>query len=350
MTREEFEKIARHAASRTAPENFEAVDVNEALIEGLSEYCSSIAHFMDKRYELFEIVTKVIDEVVPPRVIDRIGAFADVTTVAQGERIRFKIKTGKLRARRFVTAVALSGVYETFRLDSNTLEIFPKAIGGAFTLDFERILDGAESLADSMDALADGMVEAVYQEIHAALRASLNDATRPPKNKVIENKFDGDKMFGLISTVRAYGRGAVIVAPNEFVGAMGADAIVPVATYGSPAAAGIPGVYHPQDIDAIHNTGYINIFRGTPIVALPNSFTDTTNTYTQLDPQIAYVFPTDGEKVVKVGYEGATQMWSDTNRDQSLEVNCYRKMGVAITTLYDWGIYQNTGIPQPMKQ
>lgn len=43
-------------------------------------------------------------------------------------------------------------------------------------------------------------------------------------------------------------------------------------------------------------------------------------------------------------------MWSDTNRDQSLEVNCYRKMGVAITTLYDWGIYQNTGIPQTMKQ
>lgn len=350
MTREDFEKIARHAATRTAPENFDLIDVNEGFIEGLNEYCSSIAHFMDKRYELFEIVTRVIDEVVPPRVIDRIGAFADVVQVAQGEAIRFKIKTGKIRAKRFVTAVALSGVYETFRLDSNTLEVRPKAIGGAFTLDFERILDGAESLADSMDALADGMVEAVYNEIHAALRASLNDTSRPAANKVVENKFDSDKMFKLVSVVRSYGRGAVIVAPNEFVGAMGADAIVPVATYGNPAAAGIPGVYHPQDIDAIHNTGYVNIFRGTPIVALPNSYTDTTNKYTQLDPQIAYVLPTDGEKVVKVGYEGATQMWSAENRDQSLEVNCYRKMGVAILTLYDWGIYQNTGITQTMKQ
>ena len=47
---------------------------------------------------------------------------------------------------------------------------------------------------------------------------------------------------------------------------MGADAIpVPITTGGSQA-----GIYHPQDLDAIHNTGFINLFRGTPIIQIPH--------------------------------------------------------------------------------
>ena len=35
-----------------------------------------------------------------------------------------------------------------------------------------------------------------------------------------------------------------------------------------------------------------------------------------------------------------------TNRDNSIEVYAYKKMGCAILTHYNWGIYQNTGILQ----
>ena len=118
---------------------------------------------------------------------------------------------------------------------------------------------------------------------------------------------------------------------------MGPDAIVPVGT-------NYQGIYHPQDIDAIHNTGYINLFRGTPIVQIPQSFIDETNTKTWIDPQLAYVLPTDGEKVVKVVLEGQTQVHDFTNRDNSMEIHVYKKMGAAILTHHNWGIYQNTGI------
>ena len=150
----------------------------------------------------------------------------------------------------------------------------------------------------------------------------------------------------LISTVRAYGSGAVIFAPPEFVAAMGADAIVPITAYGNPAAAGIQGVYHPQDIDAIHNTGYINLFRGTPVVQIPQSFIDENNNATWIDPQLAYVLPTGGEKVVKVVFEGNTQMYDFVNRDQSMEIHTYKKLGTAILTYHNWGIYKNSGIAQ----
>ena len=73
-----------------------------------------------------------------------------------------------------------------------------------------------------------------------------------------------------------------------------------------------------------------------------------TNEKTWIDPQIAYVLPTGGEKVVKVVLEGETQINDFKNRDNSLEVFAYKKMGCAILTQHDWAIYQNTGIPQTM--
>ena len=202
------------------------------------------------------------------------------------------------------------------------------------------MLDGAESMAEVMQVLTEGLTDAVFYEVHKALRAAVNASARPDANKVVENTFVADKMVKLINVVRAYGNGAVIFAPPEFVGAMGADAIV------SGIANTTKGVYHPQDIDAIHNTGFINIFRGTPVVQIPQSFIDETNTKTWIDPQLAYVLPTGGEKVVKVVLEGNTQINDFKNRDNSLEVYAYKKMGCAILAHHNWGIYQNTGITQ----
>ena len=230
-------------------------------------------------------------------------------------------------------------MYETFRLDNGTFEVSAHAIGGACTIDFERMLDGAENMAELVSLLTEAQTDAVYQEVQRALKGALNASGRPSVNKVSKNTFDPDDMLGLISVVRAYGNGAVIFAPPEFVAAMGPDAIVPVGT-------NYQGIYHPQDIDAIHNTGYINIFRGTPIVQIPQSFVDEKNVETWIDPQMAYILPTGGERVVKVVFEGATQVYDFVNRDQSMEIHTYRKLGTAILTHHNWGIYQNTGITQ----
>ena len=121
---------------------------------------------------------------------------------------------------------------------------------------------------------------------------------------------------------------------------MGPDAIVP------PISGAAQGIYSPDDIESIHNTGKVKIFRGTPIVEIPQSFIDENNTKTWIDPQMAYILPTGGEKVVKLVFEGQTQMYDWTNPDQSMEINAYKKMGCAILSYHNWAIYQNTGITQ----
>lgn len=338
-TLSEIKELALHAARGTAPATFSSENVNAALSDALKDLASTYNQFMKNRYDIYEIFIETADEIVPNKVIDAVGIFADVQVVGQGQKAVFKKRIGKNRAKKFLTQVGLSGVYETFRLDTETFSVPAYAVGGAVTIDYERMLDGAEDMAEVMQILTDGLTDSVFLEVQKALRAAINATGRPSVNKYTGSSFNGEEMLKLVNVVRAYGTGAVIFAPPEFIAEMGADAIVPVGS-------NYQGVYHPQDIDMIHNQGYINIFRGTPIVMIPQSFIDENNEKTWIDPQLAYILPTGGEKVVKVVLEGQTQINDFKNRDNSMEIHVYRKMGAAILTHYNWAIYQNTGIDQ----
>lgn len=334
MTLKEFRDIALHAAKGTAPETFSVNDVNAAFVDGLKELAGTYNQFMKNRYDIYDIIIESIDEVMPADVMSAIGAFAEVQQVAQGEKAMFRRKKGAQRAKKFLTQVGLSGVYETFRLDADTFEISAHAVGGGATIDFERMLDGAESLAEVVGIVTEGLTNAVFVEVQKALIAALQ--VMPATNK-IAGSWSADNMVKLLNVVRAYGN-PVIFAPPEFIAAMGPDAIVPTI------ASAAQGVYSPKDIEAIHDYGFVQVFRGAPIVKMPQSFVDETNTETYVDPRLAYIFPAGQEKVVKVVLEGQTQIRDHENKDNSMEVFAWKKMGCAILTHHNWAMYQNTGI------
>lgn len=352
MTISELKELALYAAKGTVPANFTKqgesaadYDVNGAFVEGLKELASTYTQFMKNRYDIYEILVETIDKVMPKNTIAALSPFAEVQVVGLGQKAIFKQKVGKTRAKKFLTLAGINGVYETFRLDATTFELGGEnvAIGG--TIDLARLMDGAESLADIMDVINTALQDAVYVKVTNALRAAYDVTNVPPANRKSTNGFQADKMVELMNVVRSYGN-PIIFAPGEFVAAMGADAIVPITTYGTPAAAGIQGVYSPDDIEAIHRTGYINIFRGAPIVQIPSSFVDENNDKTWVDPQLAFVLPGGQEKVVKVVLEGPTIVRDYENRDGSMEIYAEKKIGTAILTYYNWGIYKNTGITQ----
>lgn len=345
MTIAEMKELALHEARGTAPSNFTVDNVHAALLDAMRELGGSVNQFMKNRYDIYEIITQTADEIVPQNVIGIMNTFAEVQVISEGQKIMFRTGVlGKNRAKKFLTQVGLSGVYEAFRLDTDQFEIKTKAIGGATMIDFQRFLDGAENMADLMDIITEGLTDAVFGEVQKALKAAMTAAGRPEGNVVVSNTFEPDKMFKLCTIAKSYGGGnATIFASPEFVGEMGPDQIVPVSV------AGNQGIYHPEDIDAIHRTGYVNIFRGTPIVQIPQSFIDEKNDKTQIDPQLAYVLPSGREKVVKVVLEGPTQIKDHENKDNSLEIHVWKKVGVGILTHYNWCIYQNTSIPQSVE-
>lgn len=334
MTINELRELALHAVKGTAPAEFTVDNVNAAFADGLKEFAGSYNQFMKNRYDLYDIIIESIDEILPRDVIASIGAFAEVQTVAQGQKAMFKRKLGRARAKKFLTQVGLSGVYETFRLDSDTFELGAHAVGGGATIDFERMLDGAESLAEVVGIVTEGLTNAVYVEVERALIAAYDNM--PSTNKY-KGAWSADEMVKLMTIVRAYGSPVIFACP-EFIAKMGADAIVPVSTGTGQ------GVYSPKDIEAIHDTGFIKVFRGAPVVEIPQSFVDETNTETYVDPSRAYVFPAGAEKVVKVVLEGATQIRDHENKDNSMEVYAWKKMGCAILHHNNWCIYWNSSI------
>ena len=338
MTLKEFKDIALHAAKGTAPENFTVQNVNDAFVDGLKELAGSYNQFMKNRYDIYDIIISAIDEILPKNVIDALGAFAEVQQVGQGEKAMFKRRLGRARAKKFLTQVGLSGVYETFRLDSDTFEVGAHAVGGGATIDFERMLDGAESLAEVVGIVTEGLENAVFVEVQKALNAAL--AVMPATNKY-SGSWSADEMVRLLTTVRAYGSPVIYACP-EFVAAMGPDAIVPVLMNSTTNVA--QGIYSPKDIEAIHDYGFINVFRGAPIVQIPQSFVDENNTDTYVNPRLAFIFPAGQEKVVKVVLEGQTQIRDHENKDNSMEVYAWKKMGCAILTHHNWAMYENSSL------
>ena len=329
-TIKELKELALHSVRGTAPETYELGTVDEALRGEIAKMCDSVNNFMRNRYDIYDIIITVADEVVPAKTFDVLGQFAEIKSVPQGQKALFRVNgLGRNRAKKFLTQVGLSGLYETFRLDSSTFELGGKAIGGAASIDFERFLDGADNMADLMDIITEGLTDAVFGEVQKALVAAFS--VMPDTNKSTNSTFIAKEMLRIVNVVKAYGGNAVIFATPEFVGEMGPDAIA-------------PNTYHDDDIDAIHKTGRIKIFRGTPIVEIPQSFVDENNVQTWINPQNAYILPTGKEKVVKIVFEGNTQVWDLKNPDNSMEIHTYKKIGTAIMTYHNWGIYQNTGI------
>lgn len=338
MTINELRELARHAAHRTAPAEFSVGSVDSAVAEGFKNLTGSINNFMKNRYDIYDIIIENADEIVPGKVMDAMSSFAEVIQLGNGEKKLFKRGgLGRARAKKFLTQVGLNGLYETFRLDEETFTLSVKAIGGAVSIDFERMMDGAETLSEFMDVLVEAQVDGIYGEVQKALMAAANETAMPSRNKKV-GSYDASALQGILNTVKTYGGSATIFASPEFVAAMGPDAIVPAITGAAHA------VYHPDDIDAIHNMGRIRIFRGAPVVELRQSFLDEKNEQVMIHPQFAYILPSGKEKVVKIAMEGGTQMYDVVNPDQSIEVHTYRKIGVGILAFNNWGIYQNTGI------
>ena len=333
-TLEDLKALAIHAVKGTAPENFSVDSVHAALADAIQSKVGSIQDFERNKHDIFDIIIAAAEEAIPRNVIATLSQFAEVRNVPQGQKTMYRRRLGRNRAKQFLTQVGLSGVYETFRLDSETFEVAVQAIGGAITVDFERFLDGEETITELMEIITEGLTEAVYKEVYKALRAASESSSFPIANNYATSAFSAPHMEKLLNTVRAYGRGATIFATPEFISAMGPDAIVAPVT-------GQPGVYHPDDIDRIHRYGVINLFRGAPIVELPQSFEDENNEVISIPADLAFVLPTGGEKVVKVTMEGSTQINDFKNRDNSIEIHAYKKMGAGILTYNNWGVYQN---------
>ena len=293
--------------------------------------------FERNKYDLFELLSQNLDEVLPQSVQGALDLFAEIIRVPQGSRPEFLVTRGKQRGKQFVTRATESGNYETFRLDRDRFDVYPVAIGGAGYVDFERYLDGVESITDIYEVINAGMTDRIFEMVQEALLSTWKLAGRPARNKIASNTFDAASLRKLCNTVAAYGAPTIYCAP-EFAAEM-VNAIV----YNNTTK------ISDQDMIEIRERGYVGRFYGVPVVVMPQSFVDETNTKLAMNPSFAYVIPSGKEKLVKIAFEGNSYFreWDDHEGDNSITVQAYTKVGVGVVATPNyWGIYYNKALDQ----
>ena len=310
-------------------EKMSAEALNAAFIKELNELGRNPHDFERNASTIYELLEVGLTEVLPVKVLQAYGQFADVQRFPQGTLPVFKVRiseASKKRAKQFVTKVGLAGRYETFKLDGYKLEVPTSAIGGASRVEWEELLDGRYTMSDFYNLVLEGMDEAVYREIAKALEAMVADIK--PINKTAQASFNDYEMVRLLQTADVYGK-STIYCTFEFAATM-----IPDYSWASDSMK-----------QEMWTNGYFSTYKGHNVIILPQSFEDETNEKKVIDPSKAYIIPAGAEKPIKIAFEGTQQVKSFDNRDWSTEIQTYQKIGVA-SYLVNPGIcvYENTSL------
>lgn len=286
--------------------------MNETLRNELNELAGTYSLYRENKNTVFALIEETMNDILPTRVLERYGQFAETKTFAQGDRPVFTRRTGHLRAKQFITRVGLAGVYEVFKLGGESFEVQTSAIGGAAQIGFEEFLDGRADFAEVTNIVMEGMDDLIYREIAAALMSSINQL--PAANTVVTNGFDEAGMDRLIQVASAYGKPAIYCTYEFAVKMLPSDGWVSDAMR-----------------DARWSQGYLGNYKGCQVIVLPQSFEDETNARKVIDPGYAWVIPAGADtKPVKIAFEGATHVRERENEDWSRDIQVYRKVGVGV--------------------
>lgn len=309
--------------------SFSYADLNDTLRNELNEISSSYQLYRENKNTLFALIEQVIDDVLPKRVNDQYGQFAEVRTFAQGDKPVFVQKiteASRRRARQFITKVGLAGVYEVFKLDGKNYEVPTSAFGGAAQIGLEEFLDGRVDFAEVLNIVMNGLDECVYIEIERALIGAVSELQEA--NRFSGTGFIEAEMDRLISIADAYGN-ATVYCTYEFAATM-----VPA-----------EGWVSDRMKDEIWGNGYLANYKGHRVIVLPQSYEDETNEKKVIDPSYAWIIPTGGnDKPVKVAFEGQTLVDERKNADWSREVQVYKKLGVAAIITNNICVYRNEAL------
>ena len=320
------------ATKENIPAEYTLADVNETLREELKAY-NDYSYYRAHKLDLFSLIEQVANVVVPRKVREQFGAFAEVQHVNNGEKLVFKQRTGVSRGKNFVTRAAEYGTYRTFNLDSKDITMNPRVYAGAAILELGDFLCGRVDMAELMDIILEGLSDSIYNEVQNALVATFNDDEMPANNKGEAAGFDATVMDRIISSVEAYGESVTIYCTKAFASKM----------YNVP---GFVGNATPttalQDFVDVRERGFIGKYKGCDIVLLKQSFEDEENTEKVVKEEYAYIMPAGREKPVKIGIEGGTLVDEQRLQDGSFEVSAQHMFDVAVVRKNYWGIYKDT--------
>ena len=311
--------------------NYSYADLDNTFRSELNELVGTYALWRENHNTVFALLEQIITDVLPAKVMQQYGAFAEVKTYRQGEKPIFTqriTEASRRRAKQFVAMSAgLAGRYEVFKLDGRSFEVKTSAMAAACQIAIEEYLDGRVDMATLVDIVMEGMDDRIYAEIASCLIAAVD--TIQAANKFVGDSFSEAEMDALLAVADSYGNGrSTIYCTFEF-----ASQMIPSKDWASDAMK-----------EQIWANGYLANYKGHQVIVLRQSYTDETNSTKVIDPAYAWIIPGGAEKPVKIAFEGDTMIKEEDNDDWSKSIHFYKKVGVATMINNDICVYKNESL------
>ena len=311
--------------------NYSYADLDNTFRSEINELVGTYAMWRENHNTVFALMEQIITDVLPAKVMQQYGAFAEIKTYRQGEKPIFTqriTEASRRRAKQFVAMPAgLAGRYEVFKLDGRSFEVKTSAMAAACQIAIEEYLDGRVDMATLVDIVMEGMDDRIYAEIASCLIAAVD--TIQAANKFVGDSFVEAEMDALLAVADSYGNGrSTIYCTFEF-----ASQMIPSNDWASDAMK-----------EQIWANGYLANYKGHQVIVLRQSYTDETNSTKVIDPAYAWIIPGGAEKPVKFAFEGDTMIKEEDNDDWSKSIHFYKKVGVATMINNDICVYKNESL------
>lgn len=333
ITRDELKVLLKQACKPNA--SFSFAEQNQAVVNGLNEYykIDGIIGYREAKASgilNMALIDEVLTEVIPEAVRDIMGSYAEVISFGRDEEVKFTMKgVGKARARLGIKQGARNGIYEARTLDDKNFFLPVKTFTAGALVSLEDILLGRVTIVDLMNNILDGILYKTYIEVVDCLRAAASAV--PSANKATAAGWVAASVDPIIRVVNAYGKANIVCFHSlavKITNALGSTT---------------PNI-SASDVDDVRQKGFITIYKGTPVIEIPNFILDeATNATWAFNENMAFILPA-GEKPVKIAMKGEGYTQTNQLPTGGEEQMYHQMMGVGILVYNNIGLYTDSAI------
>ena len=330
-------KLGLVAALENRPSaSFSAEEVNEAAVKAIMAECgldenSSARDFRAVEDKAFALIEEAIDSILPKKLEQVLGEFAEVRQFARDAEVAFNIeKIGKNRAKLTIAKGARGGIYRAAKLDKKWFSPSTSVETVAVYVTLEEIILGTISLSELYNNILEGFEEKIYKEVFNALAAG-QSAAGTGYNAITTNTTKttlGAAIDSVLPVVKAYG------IPTIF----GSYAALSNIYNPLAASSGYPNV---EDSADIRRYGFVQVYKGVRCVELPNYLVGNDDWF--YDDDKVFVVPS-GVKPVKVALKGDLTLIRNTQSVGSEKWEAHKIVGVGVAMANNYAVLTVTDL------
>ena len=318
----------------TASANFSAEETDKAAINALLKEIgidenSTGRQIRAKEDLAFALIEEAVDEILPKKLEGVLQEFAEVRQFARDAEVLFNIeKIGKNRAKLTISKGARGGIYRAAKLDRKYFSVDTTIQTVAVYVTLEEIILGTLSLAELYSNILEGFEEIVYKEVFNALASGRAVAG-----------YDRIEKDGSSTTVKA-DLGKAIDKVMPYVKQYGIPTIFgsyqALTNLSNPASE-----WHPEMMDSAERRqyGFVQSYKGSKVVELPNYLVDNKNDTWFYDPKYVFVLPS-GIKPVKVALKGDLTLVRNTSAVGSEKWEAHKLIGVGVAMANNFAVIE----------